>query len=219
MSADRDLGLTVPLEAYPYLQLQRGAIADMVDDPGAWLQLYADALYSEFDCIEPYLPASCDAVLDIGSGMGGIDVLLARHFGDQCRVTLLDGVDDAPDMVKHNETFSNRDAARRFLKLNGLEQVDFIDANDAHRRAPRFYDLVVSFKSWCFHYPPERYMDLVKSASIAGQTKIIVDMRGGRRCRDEARSHDWMRTMTAQFRHVALIHDGIKFETHLFEAQ
>jgi SAM-dependent methyltransferase len=216
------LGIHVPGEAYPYLQMQRGAISDMRDDQAAWLQLYADALYSEFDCIEPYLPPACDAILDIGSGLGGIDVLLTRHFGNQCEVTLLDGLRDAPFVQSHDQTFNDMTVARHFLEVNGVNRVHCLDAGGV-LVAPSFFDLVVSFKAWCFHIEPLRYINFVRRYSIPGHTRIIVDMRGGsawQRGNDpDDRPHEWMRAMSGAFRHVCMVHYGAKFETHLFEAQ
>jgi SAM-dependent methyltransferase len=214
MSANRDLGIKIPNEAWPYLQMQRGAISDMrADHHERWLQAYTDAVYGEFDCIEPYLPATCGAVLDVGSGLGGINILLTRHFGDQCEVSLLDGATDAPMVKSHDETFNHFDVARNFLSLNGVRHIHCIDASKP-LVAPSFYDLVVSFKSWCFHIEPSRYIDFVHRHCAPG-ARIIVDMR--HRDRAPMRSYEWMRQMTGTFRHVAVLHYGVKFETHLFD--
>ena len=211
MSAGRDIGLNVPASAYPYLQMQRGAISDMRDDQAVWLQHYADALFSEFDRLEPYLPKQCDSILDVGSGLGGIDILLNRYYGGDCHVTLLDGVDDKPFVERHAATFNSMAVAREFLGANGVARIDHIDANAAHRAAPRFFDLVVSFKSWCFHYEPAAYMWLVKGASISRRTKIILDIR-----RERA---DWFTQLSTEFRYVDMIYTGTKFHCAVFEAR
>jgi hypothetical protein len=206
--------IVIPDSAYPYLVEQRGALDDMRDDPALWCTRYAEMLLVEFDRIEPYLPETCDAILDIGAGMGGIDVLLNRHYGGDVAVTLLDGVRDEPQMTRHSKTFSNYDVARNFLRLNGVRDVRSIDANRT-LRAPSFFDLVISLKSWCFHVKAERYAEFVAGCSIAGQTRIIVDMR--RRDREPERHYEDFRTMTAFFRHRNMLHYDVKFETHLFE--
>lgn len=208
--------LIISDRSYPYLVAQRGAIDDMKDDPVLWCARYSEMLFSEFNCIEPYLPLTCDAILDIGGGMGGIDVLLNQHYGGDVAVTLLDGTHDAPEMTRHCETFSNYEIARHFLQQNGVHQVHSIDASDAVLHAPSFYDLVISLKSWCFHVEPKRYIDFVRANSITGGvTKVIVDMR--HRDREPERHYEWWKQMSAAFRHVNMIHQGVKFETHLFE--
>ncbi len=217
MTDDEDFArIVVPSSAYPYLQMQRGAISDLRGDASTWLTQYVNTILGEFRCIEPYLPATCDAVLDVGSGLGGIDILLQRHYGDSCHVTLLDGADDAPMVQSHAKTFNHMGVARNFLAANGVVNVHCVDANAGVLRAPSFFDLVVSFKSWCFHVEPRRYIDFVRTNSIpGGQTKVIVDMR--RRDKEQARFYDWHAQMSAAFRHVALIYQGPKVETHLWE--
>jgi len=208
--------IVVPMAAYPYLQMQRGAISDFQMDESQWLQRYVDMIRGEFNCIEPYLPPTCDAILDVGSGLGGIDILLQRHYGEACQVTLLDGADDAPMVESHAKTFNHMGVARDFLAANHVGNVHCVDANAAVLHAPSYFDLVVSFKSWCFHVEPKRYVDFVRSNSIpGGGTKVIVDMR--HRGREPDRHREWWTQMSAAFRHVSWIYDGPKVETHLWE--
>jgi hypothetical protein len=197
--------LIVPESAYPYLVAQRGALDDMKGDSETWLRKYSDVLADEYRVIARYLPPSCRSILDVGSGMGGLNVYLNEHFGGCCDVTLLDGVDDPPNVELHRKTFNHMQIARLFLGANGVEQVDFIDANDAHRRATRTYDLIVSKQSWCFHYEPQRYLDLVLSACHP-RTKLIVDVR--------RQKPQWLGELLEVFRHDAIIYDGVKTVTH-----
>jgi SAM-dependent methyltransferase len=169
--------LAIPQEAFPYLVAQRGALDDMRGDPGVWCTKYLDVIEAEMRLIEPYLPKRCASILDVGSGMGGIDALINEHYGGACHVTLLDGIDDSPTVELHRKTFNDMSIAARFLHANGVETMDWIDANDAHRSTSRHYDLVVSFKSWCFHVEPARYLDLVHAGCIPGQTVLIIDVR------------------------------------------
>lgn len=202
--------LVISDSAYPYLVAQRGAIDDMKDDPVLWCSRYAEMLESEFRCFEPYLPKTCDAILDIGGGMGGIDVLLNNHYGGNCSVTLLDGVRDPPDMNLHRETFSNFAVAREFLKTNGVSDVHSIDPNGARLVAPHFFDLIISLKSWCFHYGPGIYLEFVKGCAIRGQTHLIVDVRRSR--------PDWEQALERAFSLSRIIYHGPKFNTFWFRA-
>lgn len=212
MTSAADLVITE--NAFPYLVAQRGALDDMRGNHALWCKKYLEVLSAEMHLIQPYLPTSCDVLLDIGGGMGGIDILLSRHFGG-CHVTILDGLSDPPMMEKHAETFSNMGAAAEFLKVNGVTSFDFIDASTTDRSASRLYDLVVSFKSWCFHIEPQRYLDFVLKSIIPGQTKLIIDVRR----EPEHVGAEYMRTLTKNFRHIGCVFRGIKFETHWFEAK
>jgi SAM-dependent methyltransferase len=211
VSVDRNIGINVPGEAYPYLQMQRGAISDFAaDSADTWLLAYTNSLFSEFDSIEPYLPKVCETILDVGSGLGGIDALLNQHYGGDCEICLLDGVDDHPMVESHAKTFNDMQVARRFLSANGVHRFSFIDAGNP--MPPNFFfDLVVSFRSWCFHLEPKLYLDFVRRYSIAGATKLIVDVRRGK--------PEWLEDLKMGFRHVDTIYQGAKFSTLLLEAR
>lgn len=215
--------LNVTRSAYPYLVVQRGALDDMKGDPITWIAKYIDVVISEFRAIEPDLPKRCASILDVGSGLGGIDALLNEHYGGDCQITLLDGIADPPEMVSHSSTFNDMGVAAEFLAMNGVQRFDFIDANDPAANVIRPYDLIVSFKSWCFHIEPERYLPLVLSACIPKHTQLIVDIRGGRNALHDDRAAVWrydaLRLLTTHFRHLRMIYYGIKFETHHFEAK
>lgn len=206
--------IVIPASAFPYLVEQRGALDDMRGDHDLWCRKYLEVLDAEMKLIEPYLPESCDAILDVGGGMGGIDILLSRHYNG-CHVSILDGLSDPPMVEAHAETFSNMGAASDFLSGNGVASFDFLDANRSSVSAGRYYDLVVSFKSWCFHIEPSRYLAFVERSCIKGQSKLIIDVRR----QPEHLGAEYMRVLTKHFRHIGCIFRGIKFETHWFEAQ
>jgi SAM-dependent methyltransferase len=210
-----DRPLVVPERALPYLQVQRGAISDMA--ASRWPSAYAEMLYSEFDCLEPYLPANCEAVLDVGSGLGGIDILLARHYGDGLSITLLDGHDDRAQVRTHAETFNSMEVAREFLAANGVGNVHCLDANSHPLPpAPSFFDLVISLKAWCFHIEPDRYIDWVLRHSIAGETRIIIDVR--RPARPDSPHWEWFSQLARAFGNpVREIYVGAKFSTVLYQ--
>lgn len=201
-------------QAYPYLIAQRGALDDMRADTHAWSEKYTDALNLEFDRLRPFLPADCDSILDVGAGMGGIDVLLSEYYEYECDITLLDGIDDPPDMRRHRHTFSHFGVAKDFLAMNGVwpKRIHCLDAKALPGIAPRFFDLIVSFKSWCFHYPPRVYLDFIASGCIAERTLLMVDVR-------KVRSYHWLRELQSVFRLVNLIHYQKKCEMHLLVAR
>ena len=203
--------ISVPEAAMPYLIAQRGAISDFRQNRDTWLELYAEQLSNEFKFIKPYLPESCGSILDVGSGCGGINILLNDHYGGDCEVTLLDGVDDLPSVTKHAETFSSYSVAERFLKVNRVKKVYGIDARRAPNLAPRFWDLIISQKSWCFHYEPERYLSIVKSGCTADETRLIIDVR-----KDQPA---WLTRLRFHFHHIATAFVGTKHTTEVFEAR
>lgn len=196
--------LVITEAAYPYLVAQRGALDDMRADPQLWSSRYADVINAEYVRMRDHLPNHCDRILDVGSGLGGIDILLNRHFGGDATVILLDGVDDPPEVTLHRETFNSMSVAQEFLAINGVTRFAYIDANNAHRRISGAVDLIVSCKSWCFHYAPSKYIDLVKSACHS-DTRIFIDLRYGKL--------QWRDELEKEFSFEKHIYGGLKFDT------
>ena len=194
----------VPDEAYPYLVIQRGALDDMKADPHTWVEKYCQALQSEYWAMAPYLPATVHAILDVGSGLGGIDILLSRHYDHGAQITLLDGVDDRAEVDRHTKTFNSMAIAKQYMRENHVSHCDYIDANDPKRRAKRDYQLVVSLKAWCFHIEPREHLELV-AACTQTDAALIVDVR-----RDKP---DWEDQLREHFQEVRVIYPGIKFQT------
>lgn len=183
-----DLHLQVDDEHFEYLRLQKGAIEEFSDDRGMWQNLYEISLAEQFDSIKPFLPAHCWGVLDIGSGLGGIDVLIGRHYRALHRgpsdgwpfVHLLDGIDDKPEMILHRQTFNNMRVAKDFQVKNGMPpgRFGYFGPKDQHYMRP--YDLVVSFGSWGFHYPPSVYLPKLTGGGLHSDSVIILDVRASK---------------------------------------
>lgn len=197
--------VTVEESHFEYLQLQKGRLDPLKSMPGQWAQAYRRDLVRTYEEIKPYLPAPCWGILDIGSGLGGIDVLLHRHYqaenvcycgeyggGVHTRsalcapargpyINLLDGEDDPPEMHLHRETFNSMKVAKDFQVKNGLppERFAYYTPESDHFVKP--FDLVVSFGSWCFHYEPNVYLSrLLSAGGVHGHTRIIIDKRRGK---------------------------------------
>lgn len=175
---------------FEYLRLQKGRLDELSHDRARWHEEYERDIYRTYEEIRPHLPAICWGVLDIGSGLGGIDVLISRHYGDQPFVNLLDGEDDPPEMRKHRETFNSMKIARDFLVKNGVRSDRFGYYTPRARDFTKPYDLVVSFGSWCFHYEPDVYLPtLLAGGGLHMDSILIVDVRNDRLDYDQQLCH------------------------------
>jgi len=212
MDEERQIDTTLIVDDahFEYLKIQKGNLEPFASDRHQWQARYERDLLRTFAEIRPYLPNVCWGFLDIGSGLGGIDVLIGRHYerrdGGRPYTHLLDGIDDPPVMRLHRETFNNMRVARDFQLKNGLpgERFGYFGTREQFYRRP--YDLVVSFGSWCFHYPPSTYLpELTKGGGLHSDSVVIVDMRRGK---PEWVSDFW----AAGFRSVALVRSSPKFE-------
>lgn len=194
---------------FAYLKLQRGRIASLADDRAAWQAAYDNSLDDDLAGMAPYLPEHCRALLDIGSGLGGIDAMLNRRYGGAVHVRLLDGTDDAPIVSLHDTTYNSMAVAADFLSKNGVRYLTCYSAHNASAARPdgTTYDLIVSLQSWCFHYAPDLYLPFVKPRCHAG-TVLIVDVRSGKPL--------WRETMRAAFKEVACVSTRRKFNRLVF---
>lgn len=171
--------LTVSDREFEYLKLQRGDLDHLSHDFEQWLPAYRSALLQTLQNIKPYLPEKCNTLLDIGSGLGGIDILLNQHYreatGKKPEVYLLDGDSDVPERVIHNQPFNNRVLALGFQYRHGVNAQALIPEFLGQTKVGEF-DLVVSFAAWGFHIPVKDYLDYVMDHTNR-DTAFIVDAR------------------------------------------
>ena len=204
--AQIDRTIIVEDRHFAYLAEQKGALDELRGNREEWERAYAESLRQDLLDVQPHLPVG--SVLDIGSGLGGIDVLIDRASGGGVRVCLLDGVDDPPRMRLHRETFNDMQVAMDFLRINGV--LDSTWTPPSRPRAQTF-DLIISFGSWCFHYPPETYLEFVKLCCIPGETAIILDVRRSKAA--------WAMQLSSAFKKIEVIRSGRKYDRILYRAR
>lgn len=173
-----DARLCMPAAAWPYAQIQRGSLDHLRANRAEWMAAYEAQLVSQFEAIQPWIPIASGAprILDIGGGIGGIDVLLSRHYQGRAGVNVCDGVADPPVVERHAKTFNSMGATAEFLEANGVEFEDILSPSHFQDRARAWggtFDLVVSFGAWCFHIPPHEYLGAVRHVLRKGGVLIV----------------------------------------------
>lgn len=147
-------------------------------------KLFSEEMTEEYKQMKPYLPEHSHAILDIGAGVGGIDILLGKHYkSDRPMIYLLDKT-EMPNKVyyslREKGCFYNSLAlARDLLAENGIrpEQIFLQEATDDNRIiSDTKFDLIVSLISWGFHYPIATYLDQVYE-KLADNGAVITDVR------------------------------------------
>ncbi|MBR1150091.1 hypothetical protein [Bradyrhizobium sp. JYMT SZCCT0428] len=202
------MNLIVDDSHFAYLKLQKGSLDHLKDDRAAWHAAYEQAQGDDYDSLVPYLPPVLAGrhVLDVGSGLGGIDVLLDRHYGG-IDVHLLDGVDDPPEMTLHRRTFNSMKVAGDFLTRNGVHQWSYVALPPV---AARPMDIVISLGSWCFHYGPSEYLAFVYRCCTS-RTVLILDVRADR--------PEWRVELQSRFYEVGCAKASRKFNRLVFHAK
>lgn len=207
MTTSRDI--IIGAEHRPYLFVQRGEVSH-VSDPIAWAEAYKNSLQAIIDNITPALPKKCARLLDIGSGLGGIDILINAHYPNDVHVHLLDGFDDAPVVVKHAQTFNDMHVALDFHRVNKTPKVTAIAPSAAALAICEPFDLIVSFASYCFHYAPDTYLEALLTC-VKENTVVILDVR-----REKT---EWIGVLTHYLGEPVQLDEGRKFVRLAFGAR
>jgi SAM-dependent methyltransferase len=155
---------------------------------------FAEGLERDMNSLRPFMPERAESVLDIGCGLGGIDLLLHRYYAPESpSLALLDRDSLSPEVFYGYEdvaaSYSSLAHAREFLEENGVPEGDietFDAAGDGYPAGGRF-DLILSLISWGFHYPLSTYLNEV-DASLAPGGTLIVDVRDGTGAEEELRA-------------------------------
>lgn len=189
--------------AFEYLSAQVGELDNLKSVPHVWERAYERNTVERMNNILPHIPDQVNSILDVGSGLGGIDILLSRWFDGMPSITLLDGSSFGSIVEKHDEPFNSATVALDFQRENGVHNVRFMEHNNLK---PAKFDLIISFRAWCFHIAPVAYLEYVKSACHAN-TVIIVDVR-----KSEDGARYWRDQIRTAFTYVATIEEGKKHE-------
>jgi len=140
-------------------------------------QQYINLIIKEFQGIEPFLPVNCKSILDIGCGVGGIDVLLYKKY--KTIMHLLDGDYLSNDMLYgfniKESIYNSLDATKKMMITNNINNYKLYNIQDGFPKLKNI-DVVISIYSWGFHYTIEKYIDnVIKVLSKDGI--LIMDIR------------------------------------------
>ena len=139
-----------------------------------------DEFLKEFNSIKNYLPKNSKNILDIGCGLGVINIYLNDYYSKKTYFTLIDKnyVDKkvAYGFKNNSESYNKLEITKDFLILNGFktEQLQLINADEKVVLKNK-YELIISLFSMGYHYSIENYIDIIKKISIKN-TKFIFDL-------------------------------------------
>jgi len=143
--------MIIPRSCIPWIKKQRTQYKkDVVKE------FIAD-IENDLKQIKPFLPAEALDILDIGCGVGGIDVLLARHYPGAC-LDLLDSNIETPlfyGYKKEAACYNSFEATADLMESNGIFLFNLIDKNTGVPE--KEYDIVISLLSMGYHYPIDTY--------------------------------------------------------------
>lgn len=148
--------------------------------------LYNQDMLSEYSSIKHWLPREATAILDIGCGVAGIDVLLNRHFQSQnvpIHFYLLDKTATSElifyGFQQDGAFYNSLNVARDVLAYNGVdsEKIFLMEATPNYEiDISEPVDLILSLISWGFHYPVTTYLPQAYAVLKPGG-RLILDIR------------------------------------------
>jgi hypothetical protein len=131
----------------------------------------------EYDLVRPHF-AEVPAVLDIGCGIGFMDILLARHHGTR-HINLLDGDGSGVKKLGYNDEdttpWNDVLIGSAFVQANVADDVTVTSYFWGDPSWPEHVDLVMSLWSWGFHYPASTYVAQVSERYP--EADVMVDLR------------------------------------------
>ena len=188
-----------------YIELQRTGYGKNADIA----KCYEADIGRTYESIKAYLPENCSRVLDIGCGLGGIDLMVYNHYNGNVELNLFDysKVDDKIHYGYQNtgSIYNSLELSKEFLVMNGVDESK-IKIHDAENEFPvgRF-NVVLSILSCGFHYPVSTYLDKVKNF-LDGVA--IFDIR---------KDTDQIEELKANFNHVEVIAEYKKCYRTMFK--
>lgn len=184
---------------FEYLVIQHGNVAHEQKNFVKWKAAYEASLQTLYEQIKSSLPKTCCNLLDIGSGLGGIDILLRQHYGDSLETMwLLDGLNDPPEVKSSFKTFNNAKVTLDFQAKNGVTNARVI----TDTKPVGVVDLVVSFSAYGFHIHPGDYLQDIKEV-IHKDTVILLDVRRTKRV--------WLELFVGEFGVPKVLHQAEKY--------
>ena len=171
-------------------------------------ELFSNEMYAEYKAMEEFLPKKVNSILDIGCGIGGIDVFLNAHYkSDDLKLYLLDKT-EMPRKVYYGLMekgcfYNSFKSVVHFLTKNGISEKQIFIQEANERNTIDFdatFDLVISLISWGFHYPVSVYLDQVYEKLSPGGM-LILDVR---------KSFGGMEMLQEKFGNMQIMHDAAK---------
>ena len=131
----------------------------------------------EIETFKNYLPNSVKNIMDVGCGLGIIDIYLNRIFNNKSNFFLLDK-NRIDKKIKYGfstnyESYSDLQETKQILLDNNIsENCLFLIDVEKEISIENKIDLVISLKSMGYHYPFEIYYNLFKK--ICNKNSIFI---------------------------------------------
>lgn len=140
----------------------------------------------DYEMIKPFLSSRCENILDIGCGLGLIDIALYHHYEHNVNLYLLDKTSHIDEKTnirgynKHYVFYNSMEACRKTLSDNCVKQKHILTYEVSEQNLEEIknnkYDLIISLLSCGWHFSINTYLDLIKKC-LNTNGLLILDIR------------------------------------------
>ena len=135
----------------------------------------------EIESIKDYLPKNAENIMDIGCGLGIINIYLNQIYNNQPNFFLLDK-NRIDKEIKYGfsseyESYNDLNQTKNLLLNNNINSLHTIDV-EKDIKIENKIDLVISLKSMGYHYPIDQYLKLFRTC-CDDNTCFIFDVSEG----------------------------------------
>ena len=141
-------------------------------------KLAEELFQKEFETLKHFLPNDIKNIMDIGCGLGIINIFLDRLYKNEANFHLLDK-NRIDNKIKYGfnsnyESYNSLNETKKMLLDNGLvsNRINIYDVQKDINISQKI-DLVISLKSMGYHYPFENYVQLFKTCCKKDVTFIF----------------------------------------------
>jgi SAM-dependent methyltransferase len=142
------------------------------------IKVVEELFQNEMNTLNSFLPTHAKNIMDIGCGLGIIDIFLDKIYKNNANFHLLDK-DRIDSKIKYGfssdyESYNSLTETKKILLENGFEsnRINIYDV-DQDIKINKNIDLVISLKSMGYHYPFENYIQLFKTCCNKDTTFIF----------------------------------------------
>ena len=144
------------------------------------VKIAEDLFQKEINTVKNFVPDNVNNIMDVGCGLGIINIFLDKIYKHGANFYLLDK-NRIDNKIKYGfstdyESYNSLDETKNILSDNGLEnnRINIYDV-DEDINIDKKIDLVISLKSMGYHYPFENYIQLFKTC-CSKDTIFIFDI-------------------------------------------
>ena len=165
------------------LKFKHALKSNVSDEVFCFLCYFYEYVMPDILALNSILPKKVDKILDIGAGIGLFELYLNHLYGKKSIIDIIE-VNKLTKLDHHNKKIKPKklnqplhvlNLAKKFLSINKINNVNFIDSENVNIISSIPYDLVISIRSWGFLFDLDEYLEYVNN-NLSTNGIVIADI-------------------------------------------